>query len=95
MLLTPHEILRHLGFEVPEDGIHINSNDAYLISTSLRLIGQTMSVAAIPESALEDMHTGLAGIVAMWRNEDPVPLSDDSVLNLRATIEEVLNGYFK
>ncbi|MBF6650041.1 MULTISPECIES: hypothetical protein [unclassified Methylobacter] len=95
MILTPHEILKYLGFEVPKDGVEINPNDAYLISSSLRLIGQTMSVTAIPEPSLEDIHAGLAGLVAAWSNEDLVPLNENSVLKLRTTIDVVLTSYFK
>jgi len=36
MKLKPVEILRYLGFDIPEDGIEINENDAYLVTSALR-----------------------------------------------------------
>lgn len=95
MKLTPIEILNYLGFDIPAEGIDINPHDDFLITASLRLVGQTMNVAAIPDADIEDMHAGLAGIVAMQRNEEPVPLNDDSVLKLHAVIESVLKVTFK
>ncbi|MDD2661736.1 MAG: hypothetical protein PHY54_18960 [Methylococcales bacterium] len=95
MRLTPSEILTHLGFDIPEKGIDINPYDGFLVTESLHLIGQTMNVAAIPDSDIANMHTGLAGIVAMHRAEEPLPLSDDSILKLRATINALLKVTFK
>jgi hypothetical protein len=86
MLLTPHEILKQLGFDIPEEGVRINPVDGYLHSTSLRLIGKTMSVDSIPQADLELMHAGLAGIVAMARNDVPAVFTDNAALKLRATI---------
>lgn len=90
MLLTPHEILNHLGFDVPENGVRINPDDAYLITTALKLIGRTLNVNAIPENKLDELHNGLAGIVAALRNEKPAAQDEDSALKLRIMIEAIL-----
>jgi len=95
MRLTPSEILQRLGFDIPEEGIDINPHDGFLITTSLQLLGETINVAAIPEVDLVDMHHGLAGIVALHRNETPAPLHDDSILKLRAVVQSVLNVTLK
>lgn len=95
MLLKPHEILKHLGFDVPEEGVYINPNDAYMHATALRLMGKTMDAESIPSADLEQMHTGLAGLVAMWRKEDPVQITENSVLKLRLTVEVIMSHTFK
>lgn len=95
MLLTPHEILKHLGFDVPGEGVRINPNDAYMHATVLQLVGRTMNTEAIPQSELEQMHAGLAGLVATWRNEEPSPITDTSVFKLRTTVKTILSDTFK
>lgn len=70
--LKPHEILQHLGFQVGEEGIETNPNDAFLITEVLRSLGATMSVDRIPESQLRDLHRScrfLAGVT-------PAPATD-------------------
>jgi hypothetical protein len=62
MKLKPHEILQHLGVNVPEDGIDINPHDTFLHATLLRLLGQQMSVNAIAESDLTYLLVGLYGV---------------------------------
>ncbi|MDR8092946.1 hypothetical protein KPB05_36425 [Burkholderia gladioli] len=62
MKLTPHEILRHLGFDMPDDGIEINPHDMYLHATLLRLLGQQMRISAIADSELAALHVGLYGV---------------------------------
>jgi hypothetical protein len=55
--LTPIEILHCLGFNVPPDGILVNKNEAYMHEESLRLLGKTMNVSSIPDSALRNIYT--------------------------------------
>ncbi|MFM0158536.1 hypothetical protein [Paraburkholderia sediminicola] len=43
MTLTPHEILKHLGIDVPQERITINPNDAFLYTTLLSLLGKRMT----------------------------------------------------
>jgi hypothetical protein len=53
--ISPIEILHCLGFDVPPEGILVNPNDVYLHVESLRLLGDTMNVSAIPDSALQNL----------------------------------------
>lgn len=52
MRIKPHEILQKLGFNIGEDGIEINPNDAYLYDSMLGLVGATISVEGIPDADL-------------------------------------------
>lgn len=61
MKLTPHEILKYLGINVPQDGLDINPHDTYLHGTLLRLLGEQMSVDTISEDGLSMLHVGLHG----------------------------------
>lgn len=94
MNLKPHEILKVLGFNIGEEGITINPNDAFLITSALRLAGSTIDFDRVPESELVSVHTGLAGIVAAWRNEPPSGLKADSLDKLRSTLAVVLQQTF-
>jgi hypothetical protein len=55
MKLAPHQILRYLGFDVPAEGIEIHPREVYLHVESLRVLGTTIDVSAIPDSALSDL----------------------------------------
>ncbi|BCN13360.1 hypothetical protein RPSD_52450 (plasmid) [Ralstonia solanacearum] len=88
MKLTPYEILKHLGINVPQDGLHINPHDAYLHLTLLRLLGEQMSVGAIKESGLTELHIGLYG--AHRGPGAVVPEADSETLrSLRATLHVI------
>jgi hypothetical protein len=56
MKLEPHEILHYLGFNVPPEGIEIHPNDVNLHAESLRVLGTTIDVSAIPDSALHRLY---------------------------------------
>lgn len=90
MNLKPHEILKALGFNIGEEGITINSDDAFLIDSALRLAGSTIDFEHVSESELRSVHTGLAGIVALRRSEPPVEADADSLAKLRSTLTLVL-----
>lgn len=51
MKLTAREILKLLGFDIPEDGVSINPEDAHYHQVMLELLGTTISPAAINEAA--------------------------------------------
>ena len=61
-VLTPHAILQKLGFSVPEEGLHINPNDAYLYDVSLDLIGKATSTNLdnLPDDDFKTRFVGLA-----------------------------------
>lgn len=59
MKLTPAEILKHLGFRVPEDGIEVSAEDALFHVSALELLGRTMSVQQISDVSLHARHAGL------------------------------------
>lgn len=59
--LTPSEILHHLGLQVPEEGVFIESHDAFYFASALHLLGKTMSVAAISDDDLHSRHASLRG----------------------------------
>ncbi len=63
MKLTPLEILKHLGINVPEEGLSINPHDALLHTKLLGLLGKCMAVEAIPADELTSLHNGLLGVM--------------------------------
>lgn len=95
MLLKPHEILKYMGFDIPEEGIEVNGNDGYLHSETLKLIGATLDPQRIPEKDLFALHCGMAGIVAVWKKEDPAPTNQNTALKLRAQIRANLKVTYK
>jgi hypothetical protein len=92
MKLNPHEILRYLGFDVPEDGIEINSHDMYLYATLLRLLGQQMRVDAIPGSQLAELLVGLHGVHCGPGAVVPEPTAE-STEKLRASLRLIQKRY--
>lgn len=102
MRLTPHEILKHLGFDVPEDGVAINPADALLITESLRLAGATIDVGRVPAEGLRHLHHAMAGLVQSWSSAGQIaPLqvsqgepSEESLMKLRATLGVLLTHTF-
>lgn len=103
MKLSPVEILKHLGFDVPQDGVEISGNDAYLVTSALRLAGQTIDIDRIPDAELAGMHARLAGIVNTWSaagmiNPLAKPVSDqlsaEGSLRLRSTLHVLLSQNF-
>lgn len=102
MKLSTTEILKHLGFDIPSDGIEINSNDAYLTITALRLAGETISTDRIPYDKLAELHRGTVGIFTGWVAQGLVkPISnlptdsEESLEKLRATVNVLLKITFK
>ena len=94
MILKPHEILNALGFDINEDGVEINDNDAYLHQKILKLVGATLDVNHIPENDLLKLHGDLAGLVAAWRKERPVSSNGQSAEKLRVLIRCILEQHY-
>lgn len=95
MKLTPHQILQKLGFDVPAEGVEINPNDAYLHDTVLRLAGQSISLANVPDAEIAGLHAGMAGLVAAWRNEPAQATTPHTVARTRTMANAVLALTFK
>src|SRR6516164_5933064 len=62
-IMTPQEILKHLGFDVPDEGVRINPADAFLTAESLRLLGATLDVERVTDADLAALRSG---IVKEW-----------------------------
>jgi hypothetical protein len=94
MKLMPHEILNYLGFEVREEGVEVNENDAFFISAALKLTGGTINIEDIPSEDLKDLHTGLVGLVAAWNQKDASEWNETSEAKLRAHIRAMMKTHF-
>ncbi|NHZ99091.1 hypothetical protein [Massilia sp. CCM 8734] len=94
MILKPHEILKQLGFDVPEAGVGINFNDAYLTRSALALVGGTMDVSRITTSDLSSLNVGLSGVAPS--RDLPAPRDDDESLErLKLTVALVARRVLK
>lgn len=94
MILKPHEILKQLGFDVPEHGVEIAPDDANLTRSSLALVGKTMDVDRITTSDLSTLNEGLLDVA---RSRDlPAPRADEESLEkLRTTVALVAHRVLK
>lgn len=90
MNLKPHEILQKLGFNIGEEGITISEYDALLIDSTLRLAGSTIDLDRVSEEELLPVHSGLAGLVASWRDEQPLVADSERLAMLRTTLQLTL-----
>lgn len=95
MQLTPVEILKHLGFDVPEQGITINPDDAFLYAKALELVGGTLNIEAISDADLLSLHSGMAFLAKSHTNLDARKPDAESLLKLRTTLMVLLKGTFK
>jgi hypothetical protein len=79
MKMTPHEILHCLGFDVPPEGVEMSAKETCLYVESLRALGVTMDVSAIPESALTIVYTESVRLIAEAFDVSAIPgsLLDD------------------
>ena len=57
--LKPHEILQHLGFDIPDEGIDINPHDLYLHSQFLKALGETIAIDSISDERLREIRQGV------------------------------------
>lgn len=102
MLLTPREILIHLGFDIPEGGVEINPYDAYLLTTALQLAGKTIDVGRIPEADLAQMRIGTFAVARAANDamglpplSEPNAFDESSSWKLRAMIQVTLRQTFE
>ncbi|AZU59753.1 hypothetical protein CFM90_26370 (plasmid) [Ralstonia solanacearum] len=86
MTLTPHEILKYLGIEVPQEGITINPNDEFLYTQFLRVLGNRMTVDAILVGELTYLDTGLHEAAGRAREVGGEPPTDEQLERLRTTL---------
>lgn len=95
MRLKPHEILKHLGFDISEDGVEINPFDMYLLAQVLSLTGRTLNVNAITDDDLLNTRRAMAFLVAGERGEPEQAPTNDSAEKLRALFSGLLKKTFK
>ncbi len=95
MKLKPHEILNHLGFDIDEEGVYINENDAFYCSESLRLVGKTLNVDNIPEKELSELRNRLSGLVSTWTGKPPGKENESPLLKLKVSIQVIMQQTFK
>ena len=94
MKLKPHEILNHLGFDIGEEGVEINSNDAYFITQVLMLSGRTLDLDNIPTKDISTLKTVLTDMVAVSRNE-PERDINSSTTKFVSSMRAILKITFK
>ena len=70
MRLSPTEILKHLGFDIPEEGVVINHLDEYLVTQSLILAGKTIDTNRIPADRLITLSQDIGCDVTKRSQED-------------------------
>ncbi|MBS8270877.1 hypothetical protein DYI26_19415 [Halomonas litopenaei] len=92
MKLKPHEILQKLGFDIGEDGIEINPNDAYLYDSMLGLVGATISVKGIPDADLISQRR-TCGFLADMPVSEPGPEDLDKARMYLSTILKQRMGF--
>lgn len=103
MKLSASDILKHMGFDIPEDGIEINPNDLFFISSVLGLVGDTMNPDLIPDAQVDALNRTLMAMMQAWSDAGfikPVGaannvLHEDRRLKLRSTIKVLLRHTFK
>lgn len=95
MQLTPVEILKHLGFDVPEEGITINPMDAFLYSKALHLAGGTLNIEAISDEDLLSLHQGMDFLARSHTDIEARSPDAESLLKLRITLKTLLKGGLK
>jgi len=100
--LTPHEILKHLGFDIPEEGVLVNPADRTLNCGALSLLGATLNVKGIPDDDLlklrEDMLSNAIELEVDLYGERKTKITNgdaDSLLKLRAYIRALLTASYK
>lgn len=94
MKLKPKDILDYLGFNIPEEGIEINPNDAYLYTHLLFLLGKTIDPIRIPSAELEVF---AQTILAMEHKKvvNELDLKQNTSMEMLHLIETVLVQHLK
>lgn len=95
MELTPHNILQSLGFDIPEEGLEISENDAFLYIKLLALLGETININAISDEKMSEVHMAMAALVAARGSEEIAQPTKESVPRFRALCEVVVKDVLK
>ncbi len=93
MTLTPDTILKHLGFDVPPEGVEINPDDVFFHAAMLTALGKTMALQRATDDELGAMLAGLAGIVSEWRGT-PTATPGMSLTTFREVLTQVLRTIY-
>lgn len=91
--MTPSDILKHLGFRLPQNDVDINPHDAWLYNEALRLAGSTIDVDAIPYEDLLYLDQQLARMSLVLNRrlgEEPRPSSSNDIGRLKGLIRCIL-----
>ncbi len=97
MRVKAHEILSRLGFNIGEQGLEINPNDAFLYQNALQLYGKAMSINLdkIPDDEIRRRFFGMA-VFAGSQNQAERFLSDlkKSTQTTREYLAVILNNIY-
>lgn len=91
MKITPQQILRHLGFEVPTGGIEVSPEDNLYHVTALQLLGRTISAANIPDEALHERHSKL---IASQGSDASAGNDSEGAEKSRATLRAMVKAFY-
>ena len=95
MILSPHNILHCLGFDIPEEGIEVSEDDAFLYIKLLALLGETIDIDNISDEKMFEVHLAMSGLVATRRGEEITKPSKESIPRFRALCEVVIKDVLK
>lgn len=95
MKIKPHELLKYLGFDIPEEGVDVNDVDAFFHTESLSLLGKTISTESITDEQLASLRNGMVGVVAAHGVTASPQITDQELLRLRALIKANLEMTYK
>ena len=91
MRLKPHEILQKLGFNIGEEGVEVNSADAFLQDSMLGLMGTTINATNIPDADLRSQKRSCAFLVGADLNE----YDEGDLSKARAFLTVLMQHQFK
>lgn len=91
-IITPHEILGYLGFNIPKEGVAINVHDYLLHTESLKLLGDLISADAIPDEKLNSLRDKLHH----FANDKGAPdeCDETSLLKLRTFLRIIFSNTY-
>jgi len=80
----PHKILKLMGFNIPQEGVFISTDDYFIHSKMLSLVGKYFDIDKIPD----DTFLELKSFAAARAGIEPSP-TDDSIEKQKAFVKSV------